>query len=834
MLIPHCNSIYYLFIIALSFQSFSQNQSNDFFKTASEKQAQFSAQFSSVDQNNSTTFLALQKKHQKFSRWQWFWQNRVDANGNLTTYPKTLYAPKNLYHLTHNDLNNNTNDNAPDWKIVGPQRYPDGTNPFGIKGIGRIDAIVTNPLNENHVIIGARAGGIWETFDISKANPEWFCLSNDLPVFTVNDLKIVNGTLYACTSNKNQILRQGDDRYGLGVIKKKLFSNHWELPNISFESKKLAVSKSNSKLMYAVGEKYIFKTENAGDTWQKLNDVMPEVHTSKLFLTNVEINPKNNNIIIVTGKLYVYDLTNNKKTDILIFKSKDGGMSWENLTPSLENFINKKIKTLAVKDKPICFSKGGSKNQISTYLFNDKLYLCIQEIFHPNRVFFVTMHRKWNNFELYNSVSKGNRIAYHTDNMEARFQIIDDSKIIIGNRKLRVIDNDQHQIIGLDNNYKFLHQDIRAIHYNSKLKRLLLGTDGGINIGRHNDDVLKFTSFSNACGNLNLFLAFNMSYFNGKESRTIRIGNQDTGYYRTDFKNDEWSNWERFGPFGEGQIYTDPENKNILYRVSAGGIGGNVLKSSNEGKTFAKTPIKMGNYVSAPLGIDPTNTNHLLFDNHHNYDQYILSLSNNQLDSFVNIDNGIPQLKNGVNLAVAISKKNPKVFYVARKDVHLEKYGINNALFKSENLDFNSPENITYTELTHNFSSSDDPINKAFITDIALNDEDENQLWICFGNLEQGKKVYFSEDGGLHWKNISKNLPNVPVNTIKFDQKNKELYVGNDYGVYQLNKTTGEWNRFGKNLPVCIVTTIAIDHISNEIIAATHGRSVWIASIEKF
>ena len=816
---------FFLLVCICSFNVNIYPQQNNYFETLTHKHIEFEEKFRN---NNLNQNVALQKEYKKFARWQWFWQNRTDANGNFSTYYKELYQPEKIKRITDTTQNNQ----EATWQIVGPEKYPDGTNPNGIKGIGRIDAIAVNPKNKNHVIIGARAGGIWETYNIQDSMPKWICLSNDLPIASTKDLKISGDYVFATTSNFSPILVQGDAKYGIGVIKKKLNETTWSLPNIAFECNNLAISKKNPKKIYAIGDKYIYKSVDHGENWQKLSDPVENIKTSKLLLTNIDVNPKNDNIVMITGRTYHFNSTHNKKGDISVFKTEDGGKTWQNLTTCIENIINTSITKLQATDKPIDITSGKKRVHTASYLFNNKLYLCVQQMHSPNHTYFlVSDDKKWRKFSLYNSLSKSKHLYYTTDNVDVRFQPVNDSLIIIGNRKLRVINNKKHSIAHLDYRYKFLHQDIRAIHYDTKNERLLVGTDGGINLGLDATGSLSFPSFTNASGNLNLFLAFNMSYIHTEDNRTIRIGTQDTGYYQTDFANEKWTNWKRFGPFGEGMVYTDPYNPKIVYRINAGGHGGNIQKSDNSGKTFKDPRIKAGNYVFAPLEINSKNTKHLIFDDFKRHDQYTLAISNDHLQTAIDIDNGISDLDKGMNLALALSKKDTTVFYVARKRFNLKINGIYNSIYKAENFNFKKPKAVKYINLTENFKKADSIIlKKAFITDIEVNDFNENELWISFGNVESGKKIYHSIDGGLNWTNISSNLPNVPVNVIEKNNSNNTLFIGNDYGVYYYNTTTKKWIRYGKKLPIAMVVDIEFDYKTKEIIAATHGRSVWTAS----
>jgi len=92
--------------------------------------------------------------------------------------------------------------------------------------------------------------------------------------------------------------------------------------------------------------------------------------------------------------------------------------------------------------------------------------------------------------------------------------------------------------------------------------------------------------------------------------------------------------------------------------------------------------------------------------------------------------------------------------------------------------------------------------------------------------------VYMSDNYGMSWKNIGKNLPIGAVNVIKEDPKNENvLYLGTDNGVYvSLNK--GEtWHPFSKGLPNVAFHDLVIQPEANDLVLGTHGRSVYVANI---
>jgi photosystem II stability/assembly factor-like uncharacterized protein len=833
--------IFCLFIYQLQYSQTSNK--NSFFEIVNQKRNEFTTSAKTSSKKSKTEQKRLEKERKKFARWQWFWESRIDKNGSLDTYNKEIFDNKNVKTTKNNRKDKLLAKSGINWNIVGPEVYPSGTNPSGLKGIGRIDAIVVNPNNANHVIIGANAGGIWETYDANSSSPNWTCLTNNLPVFTVKDLKIVNNTLFASTSNINA--KFPTTLYGLGVIKKDLSSNDWYIPNEKFESRKLAISKQNPNIIYSVGKKYVFKSTDFGNSWIKLADPVASIQDSKILLTNIEIHPNDDDKVIISGRLHTHLSTKNQKTDILLFKTSNGGNSWSNLTLSLENYVNQLFTNT---NDVVIDLHSNLNNHIATYQFNDSLYLGIKtpvltgydsngNPIYSNRLYFVTMDSNWNNFNMLNSLSSGNSYYYSSDHMDFTFQVVDNSKILLGSWTFRVIDNASHNTRYYWYFSYSLHQDIRAVNYDSNSGRLFLGTDGGINRSFDTNSNVTFSSFPVITGNLNLFLAFNMSYFNQNGVRTLRIGTQDTGYYQNDDFGSGWTGWSRINLFGEGTVYSDSTNANIFYLIKQGERtrsnyhGGALYKTTNGGNNFIYKNT-VGSYQRAPLEINPNNSSQLVFDDYRAYNRFPLSLSNDKMDNIVDISNGIQNLNYGKNLAIAISKDNPSTMYVAKTRVEFKDYGINNSFYKTTNLDFNNPSAITYTNIGNNLNAVDPNIlSSAYIRDIEIDDNNENRVWITFSNLEGGKKVYYTSDGGNNWTNISSNLPNIPTSDAEYDSVNDKLYIANDYGVYLYDNYTGLWSKYGDNLPIAIVTTIKIDNTSNEIIAATHGRSIWTAPL---
>ena len=100
--------------------------------------------------------------------------------------------------------------------------------------------------------------------------------------------------------------------------------------------------------------------------------------------------------------------------------------------------------------------------------------------------------------------------------------------------------------------------------------------------------------------------------------------------------------------------------------------------------------------------------------------------------------------------------------------------------------------------------------------------------------------VYRSTDAGAHWTNISRNLPDLPANSVVVDPNDANtIYVALDNGVYATSQVTACptancWNVYGSGLPnaPAMLLTAAPgmstgDGRSGELRVATYGRGVW-------
>jgi photosystem II stability/assembly factor-like uncharacterized protein len=89
--------------------------------------------------------------------------------------------------------------------------------------------------------------------------------------------------------------------------------------------------------------------------------------------------------------------------------------------------------------------------------------------------------------------------------------------------------------------------------------------------------------------------------------------------------------------------------------------------------------------------------------------------------------------------------------------------------------------------------------------------------------------VYVTEDHGQTWKSLRGNLPTGSTRVLREDLENPNvLYLGTEFGIWVSIDRGGAWTKLNNNLPTVAVHELAQDPVTGEVVAATHGRSLWV------
>lgn len=115
---------------------------------------------------------------------------------------------------------------------------------------------------------------------------------------------------------------------------------------------------------------------------------------------------------------------------------------------------------------------------------------------------------------------------------------------------------------------------------------------------------------------------------------------------------------------------------------------------------------------------------------------------------------------------------------------------------------------------------------------------DANRFYVAFDGHRTGDYtpyLFVTEDGGKTFRSIVNNLPKGGpdfLHVVREDPVNPDLlYVGTDVGAYVSLDRGASWQKFMNGLPTTPVHDLKIHPRDRELIAATHGRSIWIVDV---
>ena len=94
--------------------------------------------------------------------------------------------------------------------------------------------------------------------------------------------------------------------------------------------------------------------------------------------------------------------------------------------------------------------------------------------------------------------------------------------------------------------------------------------------------------------------------------------------------------------------------------------------------------------------------------------------------------------------------------------------------------------------------------------------------------------IYKTATGGQLWENITGDFPQglrMLSLECNFNTTPPSLYVGTDYGVYSSQNDGISWIKEDNGLPSIEIFDLAVNSSRNELVAATHGRGIYRASL---
>lgn len=111
----------------------------------------------------------------------------------------------------------------------------------------------------------------------------------------------------------------------------------------------------------------------------------------------------------------------------------------------------------------------------------------------------------------------------------------------------------------------------------------------------------------------------------------------------------------------------------------------------------------------------------------------------------------------------------------------------------------------------------------------------DGRVYVCLdGHRSDDEKpyVFVSEDYGDHFTSLHGDLPWGSTRCLREDIKNQNLlYLGTEFAMWVSLDRGLNWTQFNNSLPTVAIHEVAQHASINEIVVATHGRSLWACDV---
>lgn len=705
----------------------------------------------------------------QYERWKYFYERRINPDGTFPKVGIVQNEAKKVEKLfkTERFLSN-------EWELVGPTDSPDPR--YVSTGVGRVNCIRFHPNNPNELWIGAAAGGVWRS---TNSGNNWSKVSpnNQFLTLGVTDIAIAPSApnvIYVATGDAFGARSTGYDTYSIGIVKSTDGGQSWFQTNLEFELQtvslvgRVLVHPENENIAIAATSNGIFKTIDGGNSW--------ELKNSSYYFIDMEFKEDDPNIIIAstftfgTGRGF-------------IVRSTDNGETWNNVATVQGAKRIALATTPAAPDYMYALSGYVSDDNYNSFEFSSD----------AGATWIRTSDRS-------NSVNVLGRDASYEDDGQAWYDLalavspIDPNSLYTGGIDIwrsnsigttySVVTNNRAR-----NGLPFVHADIHDLQYSPDGSKIYAGTDGGVTLSTNNGQTWV---------ELNTDLAITQYYklaLSQKDPNFIMGGTQDNGTSR--LREGEWQIVNE----GDGMdCYISPiDDRNVISSVYYGVF----YRSSNYGNDFSIT-ITSNSKNETATWVAPL--------------AYSESSPNTVIVGFTNVwkstsSGGAPWIKIST---FGDNTNNPlRVLAVAPSNVNYMYAATGNTIRRTTD-GGSSP--WTLTNPPGGFG--------ALITGIAVDPNNPERFWVSIGQFNAANKIW--EFDGTNWHNRSGNLPNIPINTITYQNNSPDrLYIGTDIGVWYSDYNSGYWEPFGDGIPGTIVSDIEIHYDTKKIFAATHGRGIW-------
>jgi PKD repeat protein/photosystem II stability/assembly factor-like uncharacterized protein len=340
----------------------------------------------------------------------------------------------------------------------------------------------------------------------------------------------------------------------------------------------------------------------------------------------------------------------------------------------------------------------------------------------------------------------------------------------------------------LPNSIGYVHADVEVLQFVGNI--LYTGSDGGIY--KSTDNAANFTDLTDGIG-IRQFYRIGGSQL---DSNVVSGGSQDNGTSVMRSASRSWVDW--LGADGM-ESFVDISNANILYGTSQ---FGSMYKSINQGNSrfgiSKPTGVGSGSWVT-PFESDPqvATTIYVGFDE--------LYKNANGGSGGASAWSAISNLNFGNLDEIALAPSDNQTIYIAD----------GSTIYRTTNGGTN------WTNISSGVSG--------VVNYISVDPNDPQRVALA---VSGSGKVLLSTNGGSNWTSLASGLPGIAANCVLLDHTTENgIYVGMQGGVYFRNNSQPGWASFMVGLPLVRVYELEIQLQAQKIRAATYGRGLWESPI---
>jgi photosystem II stability/assembly factor-like uncharacterized protein len=263
---------------------------------------------------------------------------------------------------------------------------------------------------------------------------------------------------------------------------------------------------------------------------------------------------------------------------------------------------------------------------------------------------------------------------------------------------------------------------------------------------------------------------------------------------------------------GDGfQAAFDPEDSNVLYCESQNGAIARVNLATGERRGVSKPNGDEHRWQwDTPFLISPHNPKTLLYAGTH------VIRSVDRGDSHKIISTNIARTDWGSATALAWSARDEDRMYVGADDGALWTTGDGGKTWESIQDKLGIPQPMYVSSI----EASRHERNRVYVTIDGHRDDDTAPY------------VFVSDDAGKTFTRLGANLPDGSLHCVAEDLRNPDLlFVGSEFGCFVSLDRGKSFLAFRENLPTVAVHDLVIHPRERELVAATHGRGIYIADI---